>query len=96
VFEETGLKLNPKDLWEINKKQGIATLSIHKVNLFNYPLSGNEIQYILDTKDQVRGIEADSERTTAILKTVRECMQDNLVDYATLGMIVDALAHKVH
>jgi len=96
VREETGLEIDPDSIVQLNNRQGMGTFSIHKQGLFCAPLSGKDIQHLIDTKDQVRGVEADSERTTVVVKTVREIFNSSLVDFATLGMITEALLYKTN
>lgn len=92
IYEETGVKADHSKLLFVNSRQGISTLSIHKVNLFKYELSEKEIENIIKTQDQVRGVAESSERTFTIIKTVQECISENIIDYATLGMILECLS----
>jgi len=95
IREETGIEIKPSDLSQMSNRQGMGTFSIHKQELFCAPISDKDIQHLIDTKDQVRGVEADSERTTVVVKTVRDLLNSDLVDFATLGMITEALAYKI-
>jgi 8-oxo-dGTP pyrophosphatase MutT (NUDIX family) len=91
--EETGLDVN-KDRFNILKsRQVAATLSTHKAFLYSLELSEEEIKKLKDTKREY-GQENDTERTYVLVKTLKQILSDNLLDYANLGMIFQALTYK--
>jgi hypothetical protein len=88
--EETGLVLEPARLRAHGSLQAAATLSAHRVHLFSAEITAAEL-------DQLRasgphGVVADGERTHVEIRTYGQIRSDGLVDWATLGLLAEALA----
>lgn len=87
VEEETGLKL-PHDRFRlVQERQLQATLSAHTGSLFIALLTKQEMD-LLKADTSVHGVEEDTERTYVEVFKVAELLKLNIVDWATLGMIV--------
>ncbi len=94
VEEETGLRVSADRLTLKPTRQLAATLSAHRGTLFAVELSTSEIDLLAAeaAAGVTHGVEADTERTYVEVRTVREIVEENLVDWSTLGMIFNALA----
>ncbi len=87
VHEETGFMLEPKRLKFHSARQLAGTFSAHKSHLFSAELDDEEIEWFRTQKGIVHGNVEDSERTFIEVYTVKELVEDELVDWSTLGMI---------
>ena len=91
VEEETGLKLERARLRTHECRQLMATLSAHKSLLFVGEITADEIAALKAEAGKAHGVAADGERTFVEIRTLREIIRENLVDWATVGMISSAL-----
>ena len=91
--EETGLDINKSRFNIIKSRQVAATLSTHKACLYSIKLSEEEINKLKDTKREY-GQENDTERTYVLVRTLKQILSDNLLDYANLGMVFQAITHN--
>ncbi|MDB4278092.1 NUDIX hydrolase [Deltaproteobacteria bacterium] len=93
VHEETGLII-PKDRFvALGSRQLAATLSAHHAHLFAVELTEEEMVQAkaLALAGEAFGLEEDSERTYVEVRTVREMVHTELVDWSMLGMIFKGL-----
>lgn len=91
VFEECGLQIDPSRFYPVGSRQVGATLSTHHAHVFACELTADEIAAArADT--EVHGVEADTERTYVEVRTLREILSGDYVDWATIGMIYRAAA----
>jgi ADP-ribose pyrophosphatase YjhB (NUDIX family) len=93
VHEETGLII-PKDRFvALGSRQVAATLSAHHAHLFAVELTAEEMAQAkaLAAAGVTHGIEEDSERTYVDVRTVRELVYTELIDWSMLGMVLKAL-----
>jgi len=93
--EETGLKINKNRLEKLESRQLVATLSSHKSFLYKVELTDKEINEMKNDKN-IHGVEEDTERTYVEVKTLKEILSDNLVDWSNLGMIFQALSTQAY
>lgn len=91
VHEETGFYLDPERLKEHEARQMAPTFSAHKSHLYSVQLTEEEIQWFQSQKDIPHGIEKDSERTFVEVKSIRQILDEKLVDWSSLGMIFSAV-----
>lgn len=91
VHEETGLYLQPDRLQEHEARQLAPTFSAHKSHLYSVHLTDEEIEWFKSQKDIPHGVEKVSERTFVEVKTIREILEQNLVDWATLGQVFSVI-----
>jgi len=94
VFEETGLEINPDRLAAHGACQLAATLSSHKAHLFSLELSDEEFVWLSEQKDKKYGLNPDGgtgELTYVEIKTVREILASDSVDWSMKGMILAVL-----
>jgi 8-oxo-dGTP pyrophosphatase MutT (NUDIX family) len=92
VHEETGFYLDPSRLEEVSTRQLAGTFSSHKSHLFKAHLTRKEIEWFKSQDGVVYGNEEDSERTFIEVHNVYDLVQNNLVDWSTLGMILSVLS----
>lgn len=91
VHEETGFYLKPSRLKAHMARRLMSTLSSHKAHLFSAELTDEELEWFVAQKGIVHGNEEDSERTFIEVYSVQELLDNNLVDWTTLGMILQIL-----
>ncbi|HEU5027495.1 MAG TPA: hypothetical protein VFV01_21430 [Spirillospora sp.] len=92
VAEETGLRVDPRRFRAHGSGQVAATVSAHHAHLFSVEITDDELAWLRTRRDRPHGVEADSERTWVEIATYAEIRAARLVDWATLGMLAEALA----
>jgi 8-oxo-dGTP pyrophosphatase MutT (NUDIX family) len=92
VHEETGFYLEPSRLKSVTKRRLAGTFSSHKSHLFSVHLTEEEMNWFKSQDGIVHGNVEDSERTFIEVHNVYDLVQNNLVDWSTLGMILSVLA----
>jgi len=92
IEEEIGLKMEPERLQEVSNRQMVSTFSAHSAYLFAAELTQEEMQFLKDDHGNVHGVLEDTERTYTEVMTLMEIMENNLVDWSMLGMIVSGLS----
>ncbi len=91
--EETGFTLSEDHkLRSHAPRQLNGTLSTHKCHLFSLELTPGEMSDIEEVVGKTFGNSEDTERTTLIVMSLRELLRADYADYATIGMILQALA----
>jgi 8-oxo-dGTP pyrophosphatase MutT (NUDIX family) len=92
--EETGLRVDASRFRVVGERQVAATLSSHTAHVFAVELTAEEIAWARAEADAsiFRGVAADSERTYIEVVTVGGIVRDRLLDWSSLGMILEALA----
>lgn len=91
VEEETGFKLDPSRIRWHSARQIAGTLSAHKGAVFSAALTPQEMSS-LEAQTGYHGVVEDTERTYVEVKTVQEILSNDLVDWSTLGMILNVVA----
>lgn len=90
--EETGLEIDDSSrLKEHTSRQLASTMLTHKSHLFSIELTDEEIDYMKSIKDEVLGVSEDTEIIHVVVKTLDEIIENDYVDYANLGMIMQVL-----
>jgi len=90
--EETSLRIENYSRFIYHQsRQLLSTLSAHKAHLFSIELSEEELKHLESLKGKTFGVEEDSEKTYVEIKTVREILKDELLDWSMLGMILSIL-----
>lgn len=92
VHEETGFYLDPSRLKEHGARRLAGTFSAHKAHLFSAEITDKELEWFKSQDGIVHGNIEDSERTFIEVHTVQNLIDNNLVDWTTLGMILRVLA----
>ena len=92
VHEETGFYLDPVRLKAHAARRCVATLSAHKAHLFSAKITEKELEWFKSQAGTVHGKEEDTERTFIEVHTVQNLIDNELVDWSTLGMILQVLA----
>lgn len=91
IHQETGFYLDPSRLQFQAARQLAGTLSSHKSHLYSTELNEEEMDWFKSQEGIVHGLEEDSERTFVEVYTVNDIIQNNIVDWATLGQILSVL-----
>lgn len=92
IEEETGFTINQSRLKLVAARQLAGTLSAHTSTLYTVELTEKELQWFKDQKGEVHGNVEDSERTYIEVVTVADLLENNLVDWSTLGQILSVVA----
>jgi ADP-ribose pyrophosphatase YjhB (NUDIX family) len=88
--EETGLSIEVQRVRAHGSRQLAATMSAHHAHLFSAEITGDELARLRASQSTPHGI-GDTERTWTEITTFGELRQKHLADWATLGMIAEAL-----
>jgi 8-oxo-dGTP pyrophosphatase MutT (NUDIX family) len=94
VEEETGLVVDPRRLRRHGSRQLAATLSAHHAELFSVQLTDEEFDRLRAGHGTAFGVAADTERTFLEITTFGQILAQRLVDWATLGMLTEALNER--
>lgn len=92
VHEEMGLYIEPDRLRACGSRQLAATFSAHKSNLFAAELTPEEVKWLKSQKDIAHGKEEDSERTFIEVHPVSQLINNESIDWTTLGQILSVIA----
>lgn len=92
VEEETGLAVDVSRFRVHGSRQVAATMSAHHAHLFSAEITEAELERLRAVRDRPHGVAGDSERTWIEIATYREIRAARLVDWATLGMLAEALS----
>jgi 8-oxo-dGTP pyrophosphatase MutT (NUDIX family) len=92
VHEETGFYLDPSRLKNHGARQLAGTLSAHKAHLFSAEITEEELEWFQSQGGIAHGNEKDTERTFIEVYSVQELLENKLVDWTTLGMILQVLS----
>jgi len=90
VHEETGLKIEKSRLQDRGVRQMSATGAAYVCNLYSVALSHEELDSLKKDRS-VHGLEGDSERTYVEVRTVGQIRDQQLVDWAQLGMLLSVV-----
>jgi 8-oxo-dGTP pyrophosphatase MutT (NUDIX family) len=95
LAEETGLRVDASRFRAHGSRQVAATVSAHHAHLFSVEVTDDELAWLRTQRDRPHGVDGDSERTWVEIATFGEVRAARLVDWATLGMLAEALS-EVH
>jgi 8-oxo-dGTP pyrophosphatase MutT (NUDIX family) len=92
--EETSFSIEPSRLTEVSTLQMAGTLSAHVSTLFAGTLTWIEVERLkaIEASGRTFGVEADTEKTYVMVRTIRQIMQEQLVDWSNLGMILSVVS----
>jgi len=88
--EETGLAIDVQRIRAHGSRQLAATMSAHHAYLFAAEITGNELARLRAAQSAPHGT-GDTEQTWPETTTFGEIRKKRLVDWATLGMIAEAV-----
>src|ERR1700722_12775254 len=88
--EETGLTIEVQRIRSHGSRQLAATMSAHHAHLFAAEISDDELARLRASQMTPHGA-GGTERTWPEITTYRELREQHLVDWATLGMVTEAL-----
>ena len=94
VKEELGIELT-KDRFNLEEsRQVMGTLSTHKSHLYSVELNDKDLNIIKEASKTTHGVIEDTELTYIEIKTLKEIMSNNLLDWANIGKILSILYKK--
>jgi len=96
--EETGLEIPASRFNQVCARQLASTLSTHKAVLFTVELTEEEIRQAeeLAAKQQTFGVIEDTERTYVEVKTLRDVLLTDEVDWSMIGMMLNGIADHIN
>lgn len=94
VQEETGLKIDKSRIIIHSSRQMPSTLSAHKAHVFFVEITEEELDLLRKQAGIAHGAVADTERTYVEIRTVKEILENDLVDWSMLGMILSVLVSE--
>lgn len=92
--EETGLSIDVRRIQAHGSRQLAATMSAHHAHLFTAEITGEELAQLRATRSTPHGVRNDTEQTWTEITTFGKLRADRLVDWATLGMIAEAVLDR--
>lgn len=91
VDEEIGLKINKK-LKYIGIRQAVSTMSAHRISLYSLELNDDQFDKIKKLSKTTHGVKEDTEVTYIEIKTIKEIIESDCVDWNNIGMIMTAIS----
>lgn len=91
VHEETGLAIPASRFRRHEARQVNATMSTHLAHLFSAELTDSELARLRAYVNEAHGVAEDTERTFVQITTLGELRTVDVVDWATIGMVVQVL-----
>jgi ADP-ribose pyrophosphatase YjhB (NUDIX family) len=91
--EETGLAIDVQRIRAHGSRQLAATMSAHHAHLFAAEITSDELARLHASQATFHGV-GDTERTWPEITTFGELREHRLVDWATLGMIAEAVLDR--
>lgn len=93
VHEETGLIIPADRFRPIGSRQIAGTLSVHKAHTYAAELTEQEMAQakLIASKGEALGVEEDTERTYVEVTSLKEALQNDLLDWSMVGMIAQAV-----
>ena len=91
VHEETGFYLSPDRLQSHGARRLMGTFSSHQSHLYSARISEEELKWFKSQKGTVHGKIEDTERTFIEVYKLRELIDEKLVDWSTLGMVLSII-----
>lgn len=91
LAEETGLALDPDRLRSHGSRQLAGTSLAHHAHLYSARISADELDQLRQHADTAHGNSAETELTWLEFRTFARLRTDTDVDWATLGMVTQAL-----
>ena len=88
--EETGLAIDVQRIRVHGSRQLAATVSAHRAHLFAAEITNEQLAWLRANQAAPHG-SGDTERTWPEITTFGELRKQRLVDWATLGMIAEAI-----
>ena len=91
--EETGLAIDAQRIRTYGSRQLAATVSAHHAHLFAAEITDDELAWLRATQSTPHGV-GSTEQTWVEITTFGELLENRLVDWATLGMIAEAILDR--
>ncbi|MNB98492.1 NUDIX domain protein [compost metagenome] len=91
IEEEVGFNVDKDRIKYVQQRQSSGTILANKVSLFSVELTDEEIKWFEDQKGKTHGVTEDTEITYTEVKTLHEILDEELVDWSNIGMILKAI-----
>jgi len=89
--EETSIKIDPSRLRRLDQLQLAGTFSAHTSSLFVAELTEDERNMVADLDGKTFGNKEETEVTYVELRSLRQMIALKLVDWSSLGMVLEAI-----
>jgi 8-oxo-dGTP pyrophosphatase MutT (NUDIX family) len=86
--EETGLEIDPERFVYFGARQLVATMSAHHAHVFAAELNDDEVTWLRSQVGVAHGVLEDTERTYVEVMRLGDIVEDDLVDWAMMGMLL--------
>lgn len=93
VSEEVGLTIAPERLMSHGSRQMGATLCGYHAHFYSAKLTVEELEK-LESDREIHGEASEGEQTRIVVRTLKAILEDELVDWAMIGMICGAFVRK--
>jgi 8-oxo-dGTP pyrophosphatase MutT (NUDIX family) len=94
VKEETGFKIDKSRIKFIQQRQVNETLLANQVALFAAEITQEEVEWFKSQKDIAKGNIEDTERTFTEVVTLKDILENELVDWMNVGMIMKVVSQN--
>lgn len=93
LFEETGIKVPPKRIVKHMSRQVAGTMAAHRGHLYSVQLTMDELAHAVaaEREQKTFGVAADGEQTQVRVRTVEQLLLDPILDWQTLGQVMQVL-----
>jgi 8-oxo-dGTP pyrophosphatase MutT (NUDIX family) len=91
VHEETGLRIDLNRVRFHSVRQLVATMSAHRAYVYSVEINDYEIEWLLKQANVPHGVVGATERTYVEIRTAREILANQLLDWSNIGMILSVL-----
>jgi hypothetical protein len=89
--EETGLTIDSRRVRAYGSRRLVATMSAHHARVFAAEITDSELALLRGAPSEPHGLDDDTEQTRTEITTFGDIRRARLVDWATLGMIAQAV-----
>lgn len=96
LTEETGLTIPSDRFFQVQTRQMASTFASQAATLFAVELTDNEIAYAetLAAHHESFGVSEDTEKTYVAVKTLRDAILTDVMDWTMIGMSINGLCHE--
>jgi len=92
IKEEVGFVVDSSRINYVQQRQLYGTLLANKTSLFSLEITDEELEWFYNQEGKVNGVIEDTEMTYTVVKTVREILDEELLDWSNIGMIMKVLS----
>jgi len=91
IKEETDLDIDKSRIIQEQTRQCTSTLNTYSSHLFSVKLTNDDISQINKSMKNTHGVIEDTEKTYVLFETLENILDNELVDWSNVGMILSVL-----